>query len=75
MIWHGEGDPNEVVRDNDDTKDDSDAAGPVEQSGIRELLDDLYQGVCSNIRISTTAFESNFDHEHNIRLEVEGISE
>ena len=50
-IWHGEGDSNEVVRDDDDTEDDSDAAGPVEHSGIRELLDDLHQGVCSNVRM------------------------
>ena len=47
--WHGEGDPNEVVHDNDDTKDDSDADGPVKHSGIEELLDDLHQGACSNV--------------------------
>ena len=28
-IWHGEGDLNEMVRDDDDTEDDSDAAGPI----------------------------------------------
>ena len=63
------------MHDNDDTKDDSDAAGLVKHSSIGELLDNLYQGDCSNIRMSTTASESNSDHEHNIRLEVEGISE
>ena len=34
QIWHEEGDPNEVVRDDDDTEDDSDAAGSIEHSGI-----------------------------------------
>ena len=48
-IQHREGDPNEVVHDDDDTEDDSDAAGLVEHSGIEELLDDLYQDTCSNI--------------------------
>ena len=28
-IWHGQDDSNEVVRDDDDTEDDSDFAGPV----------------------------------------------
>ena len=64
-----------MVRDDDDTEDDSDVAGPVKHSGIEELLDDLHQGTCSNVRINTAASESNFDHEHNIRLEVEGTSE
>ena len=57
------------------TEDDSDTAGPVEHSGIGKLLDDLHQDACSNICMSTTASESNFDHEHNIRLKVEGTSE
>ena len=73
-IWHGEGDPNEVVHDDDDTEDDSDAAGPVKHSGIEKLLDDLHQDICSNVCISTTASKSNSDHEHNIRLEVKGTS-
>ena len=65
-IWHGEGDPNEVVHD--DTEDDSDAAKLAEHDGIRELLDDSYQDICSNVCISTSVFEDNSDHEHNIRL-------
>ena len=69
------GDPTEVVRDDDDTEDDSDAAEPVEYGGIGELLDDLYQGVCLSIRISTGASEGNSNYEHNIRLEVEGTYE
>ena len=74
-IWHGEGDPNEVVRNDDDIENDSDAAEPVEHDGIGELLDDLHQGVCSNVCMSTSASEGNSNHEHNIRLEVEGTSE
>ena len=74
-IWYGEDDPNEVVRDDDDTEDDSDAAEPIKYGGIEKLLDDLHQGACLNIRMSTTASESNSDHEHNIRLEVEGTYE
>ena len=74
-IWHGEGDLNKVVHDDDDTEDDSDAAEPVEYDGIEELFEDLHQGVCSNICISTSASEGNSDHEHNIQLEVEGTSE
>ena len=74
-IWHGEGDPTEVMHDDDDTEDDSDAGGSVEHSGIRELLNDLYQGACSNVCMSTTTSESNYDYDHNIRLEVEGTSE
>ena len=74
-IWHGEGDPNEVVRDDDDIEDDSNVAGSVEHSGIEELLDDLHQGTCSNIHMNTATSESNSDHEYNIRLEVEGTSE
>ena len=74
-IWHGEGDPNEVVRDDNDTEDDSDAAGPVKHSGIEELLDNLHQGTCSNVWMNTAASESNFDYEHNILLEIEGTSE
>ena len=73
-IWHGEGDLNEVVCDDDDTEDDNDADGSVEHRGIGELLDDLCQGGCSNICMNTTASESNSNHEHNIRLEVEGTS-
>ena len=64
-----------MVRDDDDTEDDSDAAGPIEDSGIGELLDDLHHDVYSNVRMSTTASESNYDHKHNIWLEVEGTSE
>ena len=67
-ILHGEGDLNEVVRDDNDTEDDSDAAGLVEHSGIGELLDNLHQDACSNVRMSTTVSKSNFDHEHNICL-------
>ena len=65
-IWHGESDPNKVVHDDDDTEDDSDAAEPIEHSDIGELLDDLYQDVCSNICMSTSASEGNSDHDHNI---------
>ena len=61
-IWYGEGDPNEVVCDNDDTKDDSDTAKPVEHGGIGELLDDLHQDVCLNVHMSTSASEGNSDH-------------
>ena len=61
-IWHEEDDPNEVIRDDDDTEDDSDAAEPVEQSGIGELLDDLHQDIYSNIRMSTNTSKGNFDH-------------
>ena len=65
-----------MVRDDDDTEDDStDGAGPIEYSGIEELLDDLHQGTCSNVCMNTATSESNSDHEHNIRLEVEGTSE
>ena len=74
-IWYGEGNLNEVVSDDDDTEDDSDAAGPVEYSGIGELLDDLHQSACSNLCMNTTASESNSDYEHNIQLEVEGTFE
>ena len=38
QIWHGEGDPNEVVRDDDDTKDDSDVAKPVEYWWYRRTI-------------------------------------
>ena len=65
-IWHGEGDPNKVVCDDDDTEDDSDAGGRVEHSGIGELFDNVHQGACSNVRLSTIASESNSDHEYNI---------
>ena len=61
-IWHEEDDPNKVVRDNNDTEDNSDAAKPVEHNGIGELLDDLYQVVCSNVCISISASEGNSDH-------------
>ena len=61
-IWHGEGDPNEVVCDDDDIEDDSDVAEPIEYSGIGELLDYLHQGVCSNVCMSTSASEGNSDH-------------
>ena len=64
-----------MVRDDDDTEDDSDATGPVEHSGIEKLLDDLHQDASSNIRMSTTTSESNSDHKHNIQLEIEGTSE
>ena len=64
LIWHGEDNPNEVVRDDDDTEDDSDAAEPVKYGGIGELLDDLYQDVCSKVRMSTSTSEGNSDHEH-----------
>ena len=74
-IWHGEGDPNEVVRNDNDTEDDSDTAEPVKYSGIEELLDDLHQDVCSNVYMSTSASEDNSDHKHNIWLEIEGTSE
>ena len=37
-IWHVEGDPNEVVHDDDDTEDDSDITEPIERDGIGELL-------------------------------------
>ena len=73
-IWHGEGDPNEVVHDDDDIEDNSDAVEPIEHGGIGKLLDDLHQGVCSNVRMSTIASESNSDYEHNIQFEVEGTS-
>ena len=63
---HGEGNPNEVVHDDDETENDSDANGPVEHSGIGKLLDDLHQGACSNVRMNTAASESNSDYEHNI---------
>ena len=59
------------MHDDDDIEDDSDAAEPIEYSGIEKLLDDLHQIVCSNVCISTSASEGNSDHEHNIRLEVE----
>ena len=66
-IQHGEGDPNEVVHDDDDTEDDSiDGAGLVEYSGIEKLLDDLHQGACSNVRMNTVVSECNSDHEYNI---------
>ena len=74
-IQHGKGDPNEVMHDNDDTEDDSDAAEPVKHGGIKELLDDLHQDVCSNVHMSTNVSEGNSDHEHNIRLKVEETSE
>ena len=73
--WHGEDDPNEVVRDDDDTKDDSDADGSVEHMGIGELLHDLHQGACSNVQVNTAASESNSDYEHNIQREIERTSE
>ena len=71
QIWHGEGHPNKVVRDDDD----SDTTEPVEHDGIGELLDDLHQGVFSNVRVSTSTSEGNSDHEHNIQFKVEGTSE
>ena len=72
-IQHGEGDPNEVVYDDDDTEDDSDAAGPIKHSGIEKLLDDLHQGASSNVRMSTTTSENNSDLEHNIHLRQKGL--
>ena len=39
------------------------------------LLDDLHQGACSDVRMNIAASKSNFDHKHNIQLEVEGTSE
>ena len=36
-IWHGEDDPNEVVRDDDDTEDDSDVAEPVEHNDFSSI--------------------------------------
>ena len=63
------------MHDDDDTEDDSDANGPVEHTGIGELLYDLYQGACLNVWMNTAASESNSDHEYNIQLEVEGTSE
>ena len=62
------------MHDDDDTEDDSDAAGPIDHSGIRELLDDLHHDACSNVRMSITASKSNSNHEHNIRLEVKETS-
>ena len=41
-IWHGEDDLNEVVHNDDDTEDDSDAAESIEHDGIGELLDNLH---------------------------------
>ena len=73
--WHEKDDWNEVVCNDDDIEDDSDADGPVEHSGIGELLDDLHQDACSNVCMNTAASESNSDHEHNNGLEVEGTSE
>ena len=70
-IQHGKGDPNEIVHDDDDTKDDSDAVEPVKHGGIGELLDDLHQDVCSNICMSTSTSEGNSDHKYNIQREVE----
>ena len=67
--------PNEVVHDDNNNEDDSNADKTVEHDGIGELLDDLYQDIWSNVRISTSASEDNFDHEHNIRLEGEGTFE
>ena len=66
QTWYGKDDPNEVVYNDNDTEDDNDADGPIEHSGIGELLDDLHQGVCSNVRMNTAASESNSDHKHNI---------
>ena len=54
------------MHDDDDIEDDSDAAEPIEHGGIGELLDDLHQDICSNVRMSTSTSEGNFDHEHNI---------
>ena len=65
----------EVVCDDDNTEDDNDTAEPVEHGSIGELLDDLHQGIYSNVYMSTSVSEGNSDHEHNIRLEVEGTSE
>ena len=73
--WHGEGDPNEVEHDDDDTEDDNDTNGPIVHSGIEKLLDDLHQDACSNVWMNTAASESNYDHEHNIQLKLEGTSE
>ena len=47
----------------------------IEYDGIEKLLDDLHQDVYSNICMSTSTSEGNSDHEHNIWLEVEEISE
>ena len=59
MTW--EGDLNEVMHDDDNTEDNSDATEPIEHGGIGELLlNDLYLGVCSNIRMSTNASEGKF---------------
>ena len=61
-IQHGEDDLNEIVHNDDDTEDDSDVTKPIEHDGIEELLDDLHQGVCSNVCMSTSASEGNSDH-------------
>ena len=69
-IWHGEGDPNEVVYDDDDI----DAAEPIEHGGIGSLLDDLHHHSTSNVSISTYASQGSSDHEYNID-EVAGTFE
>ena len=74
QIQHRLGDPNEVVRDNDDTEDDSDAAEPIKNDGIGSVLDHLHQDIHSNVPMSTSAFEDSSYHEHNIN-KVEGTYE
>ena len=69
-IWYREGDLNEVAHDDDDIEDDSDAVKPIKYDGIDSLLDDLHQGVHSNVSMSTSISEGSFDHKHNIN-EVE----
>ena len=64
--WHGEGDLNKVVRNDDDIEDDSDTTKPIEHGGIGSLLDELHQDIHSNIPMSTSASEDSSNHEHNI---------
>ena len=73
-IWHGEGDLNEVVRDDDNIEDDSDATKPIEHGDIGLVLDDLYQDVRSNVSMSTSTSKDSSDHEYNIN-EVKETSE
>ena len=69
-IWHEEGDPTEVMSDDDD----SDADALPKHGGINSLLDDLRQGIHSNMFVGSNASDIRPDHELNIN-DLEGISE